>query len=144
MNLTITNPNSIPLAHIHNLIRKGLEAGTVVLTFGREKRSNEQNAKMWPMLTDIAAQVNWYDLPLTKEDWKDLATADFEGQRIIPALGGGFMSLGARTSKYNKAKMSEFIEYLYAFGAEKGVNWSDKSKAVIQGVKNDLSMEAQR
>jgi len=51
---------------------------------------------------------------------------------MVPGLTGGFVAFGSRTSKYKKAKMSEFIEYLYSYGAENEVQWSEKSQEIIR------------
>lgn len=94
------------------------------------KRSLDQNAAMWPSLRDFAAQVQWEinGAPqlLDPEDWKDILTAAFELEiRMAPALiGGGFVMLGARTSRYGKRRMGEFLTFVRAEGDTRGVKWS--------------------
>lgn len=92
-------------------------------------RSLEQNAKMWPMLEDLSRQVNWYGQKLTGDEWKDVLTAALKKQKVVPGLDGGFVVLGQRTSKMSKTDFSELIELLYAFGAERGVNWTNAREA---------------
>lgn len=119
--------DDIPLAMrwIEGLIRRGLPGGDVWLHVGREKRSDEQNRRMWASLTDLSSQVNWYGQKLTPEEWKDVMTAGLKKQKAVPGIDGGFVVLGAHTSRMTKAEMSELIELILAFGAEQGVKWSE-------------------
>ena len=89
-----------------------------------EKRSDPQNRRMWAMLGDIARQVEWHGQKLAPEDWKDMATAALKKQRVVPGLDGAFVVLGQRTSKMSKADMGELIDFLEAFGAQRGVRFS--------------------
>jgi len=106
---------------------QGLAGGAVVITLGREGRSTDQNSKLWPMLTDISKQVDWFGMH-DPETWKDLITGTFRKGKVIPNLDSdGFVITGMRTSKMSKAEFSELIEYIYAYGAEKNVSWSEPS-----------------
>ena len=40
-------------------------------------------------------------------------------------IQGGFVMLGKSTSKMTISEMSEVIEFLYSFGADRDVVWSD-------------------
>lgn len=113
-------------------ITNGLKAGPVVMELRREIRSNDQNAKMWPMLEDIAKTVVWFGDKYTKEDWKDILSAAWKGQQLVPGVNGGFVALGVRTSKIEKPDFSEFIESLYAFGSDHNVQWSEKSIEIYE------------
>lgn len=87
-------------------------------------RSLEQNALLWPLLTALAHQLDWYGQKLSPDDWKDLLTASLTKQRSAPAIdGGGFVVFGQRTSQYSKRMMSDLLELIFAFGAERGVNF---------------------
>ncbi len=87
-------------------------------------RTIEQNNKMWAMLGEVSAQVDWYGNKLTDEEWKDVFTAALKKQKVVPGIDGGFVVIGARTSKMKIAEMVELIELMYAFGAERGVSFS--------------------
>lgn len=84
-------------------------------------RSLEQNALMWAMLADISAQVDWYGQKLTSEEWKDVFSAALKRQKVVPGLDGGFVVCGQRTSKMTKGEMSDLVELMNAFCAERGV-----------------------
>lgn len=96
-----------------------------VVTIAEPTRSLDQNSKLWPMLQDISKQVDWYGNKLTDEEWKDVFSAALKKQKVVPGLDGGFVVCGQRTSKMTKREFSDLIEIMYAFGADKGVVWSE-------------------
>ena len=100
-----------------------------LMTLQPPKRSLEQNAKLWAMLTDVAAQVVWYGLKLTAEDWKDVLSASLRKEmRTVPNVdGNGLVVLGMRTSQMSMRELGELIELIYAFGASHEVKWSEET-----------------
>lgn len=102
----------------------------------KSRRSLLSNAKMWAMLADVSKQVEWpVDGKMQKldaEDWKSLITAAAKQEaRVAAGLHGGAVMLGVSTRKMTVSEMSDVIEQLHAFGAEKGVVWSDRAKQEI-------------
>jgi hypothetical protein len=97
-----------------------------VVTISEPTRTLEQNALMWPLLQEVSRQVDWYGQKLTDEEWKDVFSASLKKQKVVPGLDGGFVVCGQRTSKMSKKEFSELIELIYAFGAQKGVKFSDE------------------
>ena len=91
-----------------------------------EKRSDAQNRRLWAMLADISAQVDWYGQKLTSEEWKDVFSASLKRTKVVPGLDGGFVVCGQSTSKMTKAEMCELQELMEAFGAEKDVRFTSK------------------
>jgi hypothetical protein len=90
------------------------------------KRSQEQNRRLWAFLGDIAEQVDWYGQKLSPDDWKSIFTASLQKSRVVPGLDpGSFVVMGLRTSKMNKQEMSDLMTLIEAFGAERGVVFSD-------------------
>lgn len=101
-------------------------AGLEVI-FREPKRTSEQNALMWAWLTAFSEQLQW---PvngrmerLTPAEWKDILTAAYsqELQRVAPGLNGGMVLLGMRTSDMGKRQMAEFIDFIEATAADRGV-----------------------
>ena len=79
------------------------------------------------MLGDISRQVEWHGQKLSAEDWKTIGTASLRKCRFVPGIDPGtVVPLGLRTSDMTKAEMTELIESLFAFGAERGVQWTDE------------------
>ncbi|MEX3555276.1 MAG: recombination protein NinB [Burkholderia gladioli] len=88
-------------------------------------RSLEQNAHLWAMLGDVSRQVEWHGQYLGAEDWKHIFSASLRKQRVAPGLDGGFVVLGQSTSRMTIREMSDLIELMHAFGAERNVRWSE-------------------
>ena len=104
-----------------------------IVTIAEKTRNLEQNAKMWAMLQDIAKQCNWHGMKLKEEEWKDLLSAGLVQSKVVPNMeGNGFVILGQRTSKMTKSQFAALIELLYAFGAERGVVWSEPAAEAWQ------------
>jgi hypothetical protein len=114
-------------------LENGIQSAPVIITLGREKRTNLQNDKLWPMLRDISKQVEWYGEYLTEREWKDVFTAALKKQRGVPGVDGGFVMLGQSTSNMPKELFSDLIELIYSFGAEKNIIWSEPSLKVYEG-----------
>lgn len=127
---TITKPEDIQpcLQWAFSAISKGLQAGAVVMTLGREARSLPQNSRLWPMLEDISKHVEWYGKKYTKEEWKDIITGSFHKCEFVPNIeGSGFVVVGMSTSAMDKQTFTALIEFIFAFGDDKQVPWSDPS-----------------
>ena len=100
----------------------------MVLEVKPQKRSNEQNRRLWAMLTDVSQQVDWYGQTLSPEDWKHIFTASLQKTRLVPGIDGGIVVLGQSTSRMTKAEMCDLQTLIEAFAAEQGINlgqWVD-------------------
>lgn len=97
------------------------------VTVGEPPRSLDQNAAMWPILEAFSKQLQWpvngQMAWMEPEDWKDVLSAGFKKETAKLAMGvdGGVVMLGLRTSKMPKAMFSEFLEFLHATAALRGV-----------------------
>jgi len=115
-----------------NLITRwvgNVPVGTTV-EFRAPRRSNDANALMWSLLTQISKQVEWFGKKRSPEDWKDLSTAALRGAEFVPGITPGtVVPLGMRTSQMTNAEISDLIESLYAFGAERGVKFRELETA---------------
>lgn len=96
-----------------------------IVTIQEPTRSLEQNARLWASLTEVSRQVDWHGNRLTPEEWKDVFTAALKRQKVVPGIDGGFVVIGARTSKMGKREFSDLLEMVYAFGAQHGVKFCD-------------------
>lgn len=100
--------------------------GTVA-AFSDPRRTLDQNAAQWPILEAFSQQLEWpVNGQMTKldaEDWKAILTAAFRRElaRVAPGLDGGMVLLGARTSKFSKREFSDWLEFLHAAAAHRGV-----------------------
>lgn len=97
-----------------------------VVTIKPPTRSLEQNAALWSFLNDIAQQVVWHGRKLDAESWKNIFSSSLRKQDVVPNLDGtGFVVMGVSTSKMSKSEMSELLELIQCFGAERNVKWSE-------------------
>ena len=95
----------------------------------KRTRTNEQNAKLNAMCGEVAAQVEWHGQWLSKDDWRHMFVASYrKGQRAVPGIDGGFVVLGASSRDLRVKECADVIEIIYAFGAERGVEWSDEQR----------------
>ena len=97
-----------------------------VVKIAEPTRSLEQNAALWTALADISNQVEWHGRKLDSESWKHIFSSSIKKQDVVPNLdGSGFVVIGQSTSKMSKREFSDLLELIHAFGAERGVKWSD-------------------
>lgn len=119
-------------------LRGWAERGEVEIRLSEVVRTLDQNAAMWPALTDFAEQVAWPHIVggewvialMSKESWKAVLTAAFEGELAIASGldGRSEVMIGARTSKYSRRKMGDFLTFVRAEGNDRGVVWSEKAR----------------
>lgn len=90
-------------------------------------RNLEQNALLWVLLDAFSEQIQWpvngAMSKLSPDEWKDVLSAAFknETQRVAMGLNGGMVILGLRTSKLGKRQFAEFLEFVQAVAADRGV-----------------------
>ena len=127
MRLEISNERSRSYA-AETIVSLDLEKKYIV-TISEETRSILQNSKLHAMLSDIAKQVIYKGMKFNIVVWKRLLMASFireiGGEPIlVPALdGNGIDIIYEKTSKLGVKKMADFIEFVYAFGAENNVKF---------------------
>lgn len=96
-----------------------------VVTIQEPTRNLEQNSRLWASLSEVSRQVDWHGNKLTPEEWKDVFSAALKRQKVVPGIDGGFVVIGARTSKMGKREFGELLELIYAFGAQHVVIFSE-------------------
>lgn len=100
--------------------------------FKETKRSIPQNDRMHAMLTELAVQITYHGVKLSKDDWKLLFLDELwrqrgEDMRLVPNLAGtGFVPLNGRSSSdLSVPEMTDLIELIFAYGAKHGVVFDD-------------------
>jgi len=109
-----------------------LNAGKqLTLEIKSANRSYQQNAKYHAMIDEIAQQAQHLGSKWDAESWKRLLVDQFlkdSGQKsgvVIPNLSGdGIVQLGVQTRDFTKEQASEFVEWLFAWGAEHGITYT--------------------
>lgn len=136
----------IDLKRAFNEFSKQLKQGVVfTITFEEfDAKSREQENKYHAMLRDVARQAKHLNQVLDEDSWKRLCVAQFRDDciennidrladywkkqnfRLIPSLDGkSVVTLGAQTKKFPKYVAAGFIEWLYQYGSENNIVWTD-------------------
>lgn len=111
-------------------------------------KSRDQEAKYHAMFADVARQVEFMGSMRDVETWKRLLVDAFARVKaadndpvqgigaIVPNLDGtGFVQLGVQTRRFSKRHASEFIEFMYAWGADRNVQWTDPAPQGIEDIR---------
>jgi len=133
---SVNRHNAIAAIHeITRAIYAFMEPGTdcKVQVSQDNDRTPEQNKKMWAMLGDVSRQVKWRVdnnyIYMTPDDWKDVLTAGLKKHaKLAQGIDGGVVMLGCRTSKMSTKELAELIEFIYWFGSENSVKWTEAQK----------------
>lgn len=109
-----------------------------VVRISPPSKSRDQECHYHALIADIARQVRFAGEQWHPDDWKRLLVDAFaqamrvagtplrHDGRVVSSLDGArVVSLGVQTARFSRQEASEFIEYLLAWGADAGVNWSN-------------------
>lgn len=108
-----------------------------MVVFSEPKKKRIQEEKYHAMIADIAKQVEHIGRKWHEEDMKRLLIDDFADEmraagtplhhdgRVVPSLDGRrIVQLGIQSKEFYVKEASQFIEFLYAWGAQHDVKWS--------------------
>jgi len=102
-----------------------------------EKRSSNQNAAMWAMLSDLAEQLRWNGQQMTADDFKlvmldALRRERKHEMRIVPNsdMTGWLDISSTHSSDLSREEMRDLLTIIRAFGDQHGVEWSEPSAKV--------------
>jgi hypothetical protein len=112
------------------------------VTVAEPAKSRGQEEKYHAQIGDIAAQWQYLGIKWSAEDMKRILVNGFKEDtkndpdlaecwrsmgelRAVPGMRGGLLVLGDQTRKFPKRLASAFVEWLYALGAEQGVEWTE-------------------
>ena len=111
-------------------IAQALNAGKhLTMEIKLASKSREQEEKYHAMIGDIAKQAQHMGAKWSAEDWKRLLVDQYLREveniqgKVVPNLdGSGIVQLGFQTRNFTKEMANEFIEWLYAWAANNGIN----------------------
>jgi len=97
----------------------------------QSKRSVEQNAMFHAIITKISKQMKAAGSTWTADDWKRLLIdqwahdTDRKIGKVCPSLDGErIVQLGLQSYEFTTSESSDFIEFLLAWSAQKGLDVS--------------------
>jgi hypothetical protein len=123
-----------------------------VLVLEEPGKSRLQENKYHPMVRDIASSCEFSGRRYTEHSWKRLLVEAFvnvlrkdafaRGEDdpfpgdvdLVEGLDGEVVALGEQTRTFTRTQSSDFIEYLYSYGAEQNppVEWGAAARRVIE------------
>ncbi len=129
LNLTSTEQAKTSIRLNWDKITKALDAGKhLTMEIKLASKTREQEEKYHAMIGDIAKQAQHMGAKWSAEDWKRLLVDQYLREveniqgKVVPNLdGSGIVQLGFQTRKFTKEMANEFIEWLYAWAAENGI-----------------------
>ena len=132
----ITSPELLRdrLRYCYRAAEEWIKGGELIVTLSSPEKSRDQECRYHAMIEEIAQQVEVEGRRYDFETWKALLVDSFEedlrsggeklthpGKTVISLDGRRAVSLRPSTSRFRKKEGSDFIEYLFSFGAEHGV-----------------------
>jgi hypothetical protein len=92
-------------------------------------RSTQQNSLLWALLSDVS-RAKPEGRCHTPEVWKTLFMAACgHAVQFENGLNGQPFPVGFRSSRLSKSEMSDLIEFILAWGAEHGVQFTEEGIA---------------
>lgn len=115
-------------AQAHRLIDVAPQGA--ILNIREAKRTQDQNALMWSLLSQIS-RAKPDGRVLDTDTWKALFMheAGFKCTFEPTLDGSGVVPMGYKSSRLTKAEFSDLIEAIHAFAAEKGIPLCDELAA---------------
>lgn len=119
--LTLTGPAALEKA------RAWLERAAALnwrVEFKAPKRSDQQNDRLWEMLTRVSQRLNINGRKFSPDEWKCIFMKAMGREAIfLPTLdGNGFFPTGFRSSDLSVREMCDLQTFMEAWAAEKGVD----------------------
>lgn len=120
------------LTVIWPMLKSMLMAGhRMTIEIKQSKRSVEQNAMFHSIIDKISKAMREAGSTWTADDWKRLLIdqwahdTDRKIGKVCPSLDGErIVQLGLQSHKFTTSESSEFIEFLLAWAADKGIDVS--------------------
>ena len=123
----------------HYILREAPDGWVVRIS--PPQKTIEQEDKYHAMIGDIAKQSDYAGQRWVKDDMKRLLVDEFAEEmrsaghplhhdsRVVPSEDGlRVIQLGIQTSLFSVSEAASFIDFLYAWGAERDVRFSAQAK----------------
>jgi hypothetical protein len=123
---------------VYDFVGQALQSGALDITVARASKTRAQESRYHAMMSDISKQIELDGKKYSAKVWKVKLKDQFEHELI--ALGTPLSKPGSVTmsidgcrvvqippesKEFRKGEASDYIEYLFSFGAGFNVSWSD-------------------
>lgn len=99
------------------------------------KRTNDQNALMWVLLTKLSMALPWGGAKQTPDTWKllflDALRRELSQQPgMLPSIdnSGGVVNVGVSSSDLSKEEMTMMIQLILGFGDQHSISFADEQR----------------
>ena len=101
-----------------------------ILNIRDAKRTTDQNSKLWAMLSDVS-RAKPEGRKYTADMWKAVfMNACGHQVQFIVGLDGEPFPVGFRSSKLTVGQMADLITFIYQYGDEHQVKWTEPKTTV--------------
>ena len=129
MRIELTKENATAVMNsVWPKVKEALQAGKqLTLEIKQANKSREQEKLYHELIGQIAKQAQHMGSHWDAETWKRLIVDKYvretglNNQIMANLDGNGLVQLGFQTRKFTKEQASEFVEFLYQWGAENGI-----------------------
>jgi hypothetical protein len=128
---------SVMLA-VWDAVKELIHGGSLDITVARASKTRLQESRYHAMIGDISKQVDFDGIEYDTTTWKAQLIDQFQQEKLLlgeqlAKPGRTVMSLDKQrivqirpsSTDFRKKEASDFIEYLFSFGAEMSVEWTD-------------------
>jgi len=115
------------------------------VTVEQPPKKRAQEEKYHAQIDDISKQTTYAGKAWDKDDTKRIVIDEFAEEmrlagtplhndsRLVPSENGRrVIQLGIQSREFWVAEASQFIEFLFAYGAARDVQWSDEAQPAMQ------------
>ena len=123
---------------VWDAISEAIHSGALDITVAKASKTRAQERRYHAMIKDISLQVDFDGKKYDTTTWKAQLIDQFQQEKLLlgeqlAKPGRTVMSLDRQrivqirpsSTDFRKKEASDFIEFLYAFGAENNLCWSD-------------------
>jgi hypothetical protein len=121
-----------------DFVSEAIQSGALDVTVARASKTRLQEARYHAMINDISKQVDFDGVRYDTTTWKAQLIDQFQQEKLLlgeplAKPGRTVMSLDKQrivqirpsSTDFRKKEASDFIEYLFSFGAESNICWTD-------------------
>ncbi len=126
------------MADCWDFVSKAIQGGSLDVTVAQASKTRAQEKMYHRMMGDISKQVDFDGVKYDTTTWKAQLIDQFQQEKLLlgeplSKPGRTVMSLDKQrvvqirpsSTDFRKKEASDFIEYLFSFGAEANIEWTD-------------------
>ncbi len=126
------------MADVWRCVSDSIHSGSIDVTVAKASKTRAQEKMYHRMMGDISKQIDFDGVRYDTTTWKAQLIDQFQQERLLMGEplskpGRTVMSIDKQrivqirpsSTDFKKKEASDFIEYLFSFGAESNISWTD-------------------